>query len=314
MQVPEPSSERVARAASGVWGSKPQRASGGGAPSGGCGRQRAPLVAFGLLMIVLLPSAHAAVAIDGMIVPDRTAAEKPFEVSVVLSNDGPARDVFLLGALYDKVDGKGPCGPSTDPRFRSFTHLVQERVRVPANGVLPYPAAGERWLHRYELGDVDPGAPYVAEFCVFVANASQGPLIEYESFSSSLLSVRAHNGVPSVSFVWDPARPVVGAPATFEASASDADGDPVSFSWDLGHFVASGRAVAEGARVEHAFYPEGEFVVTLVGTDGLDEARAVEIVRVGAAQQAEERSLVPLSASVALASMLIGSMAARRRR
>lgn len=269
--------------------------------------------ALGLLLALLAtPVAAAAVSVDDVVVPERTMAGKPFEVALRLVNDGPAQDVTLFGALYDRVEGQGPCGSATDPRFRGFTHLVQERVRVPANGALDFPPEGARWLHRYDREDV-PDAPGLAEFCVFVADAgAPSPAIEYEAYGVVPLNVRGTNAVPTASFTWEPETPGATQDAVFRAEGADADGDPLGFRWDFGHLNASGRAVADGARVTHFFYPAGEYTVTLVATDGLNETIVARTVRVAEAPAAEPARGLPVPLGpIALVAVVV-ALALRR--
>lgn len=239
---------------------------------------RTPLLLLAALLAA--PTAGATVTVEDVVVPERTMANQAFDVRVTLANNGPAATVYLFGALY--VGEGGPCGASDGGRFRTFTHLVQEAVLVPTNGRVDYPAPGERWQHRYQPEDT-PGEPSVEELCILVARSATGPQLEYESYRSTPLSVRATNAPPEASFTWSPASPVVAQDARFAASGTDADGDPIVFRWDFGHVNATGRAVAEGADATHFFYPEGEYVVTLVATDGLQETRVQRTVTVVAA-------------------------------
>lgn len=259
-------------------------------------------------LILLVPTAAAAVTVESIVVPPRTAAAHPFDVNVTLANDGAARSVFLFGALYDAGSG---CGPAAGPGFRTFTHMVQEQVDLAANSVTPYPTVGDRWLHRYDSNDAD-AEPTTLELCVFVANASSGPVIDYESFATTPLSVRPTNAVPEVSFTWTPESPSVGETVTFAATGSDADGDPLAFAWDFGHFVASGRAVAEGARVTLAFHSAGEYAITLAASDGLDVTHATRVVDVGVPGEEPERS-IPAPALALLTLALAGASRLRRR-
>lgn len=220
-------------------------------------------------------------AVEEIRVPERTAAGKPFDVHVRLANDGPAREVHLFGALYAREEGKAPCGPTTDSSFRTFTHVVQVTVTLPADGVLEHPPAGERWLHRYDPADAGM-TPTDDEFCVFVAAATGGPVIQYDAYGTTRLSVRARNAPPQPSFAFDPARPESTQAVRFTATAADADDDPVAFAWDFGRFDAGGRATAEGAEVTHAFYPEGDYVVTLTASDGIDSVPLTRTVTVHA--------------------------------
>ncbi|HEY6887529.1 MAG TPA: PKD domain-containing protein, partial [Solirubrobacter sp.] len=47
------------------------------------------------------------------------------------------------------------------------------------------------------------------------------------------ISVREGNGAPAISYFYSPTTPRVGRPATLYASASDPDGDPVTYTYDL---------------------------------------------------------------------------------
>lgn len=259
-----------------------------------------------------LPLAQATVTVDIISVPARTAAAHPFGVDLSLANDGAGRAVYVFGALYDRAEGPSGCGPATDGRFRGFTHMVQERVEVPANGVVAFPAPGARWLHQYQAEDV--GSARDADFCVFVANASSGPLIEYESFDAIPLNVRASNAVPVASFAWEPEGPRAGESVRFRAEASDAEGDPLALAWDFGHFTARGRATAQEEAPAIAFHNAGEYVVTLVASDGMDEARATRsiVVADAGAPEPTPRGIPGVGALAVMAALAAG--AARRRR
>lgn len=273
------------------------------------------ILASMLLATVVLPTASGAVSVREVDVPDRTAADKPFRVSVRLANDGPERDVHLFGALYADEDGKAPCGPATDPSFRTFTHVAQVTVRLPAGSETTYPPPGDAWLHRY--GSQHAGvSPRVEELCVFVAEASGGPVIEYEAYGTAPLSVRARNAPPQPSFDVEPASPIVSVPAGFRAEAEDADGDPVTFTWDFGRFDAGGRATAEGAEATHAFYPAGDYVVTLSASDGIDSvplARTVTVVAPTSAEHDDARGIAAAPWAAAGAVALAAALTSRRR-
>lgn len=232
------------------------------------------------VLLVLAPGAEAAIAVGNVRVPERTAADHPFPVSLRLHNDGDARAVTLLAALYAYEEGKEPCGAQTDPRFRTFTHVAQERVHLPARGSVDFPSSGRLWLQRYGPEDA-PSTPATMELCVFVADAdAPGPQIEYEAYASVPLWARARNAPPTGEFTWTPTNPEETDDVVFVGEGRDPDGDPVSFRWDFGHANATGRAVAEGQRVVHFFYPEGDYVVTMVVTDGMDETSVEKGIRV----------------------------------
>jgi len=266
-----------------------------------------------VLLVLMMPTAAAAVSVDRVVVPDRTLAEKPFPVSVTLVNDGEARSVHLFGALYRREEGAAPCGPATGTRFRAFTHIVQDTVELPARSTTQYPPEGETWLHRYRREHVQP-EPRVEEFCVFVANATRGPVIEYEDYATTRLSVRGVNAKPVASFTWEPERPGATQDVRFQAEGSDADGDPVTFAWDFGYLGAGGRARGEGASPTTFFYPAGEYVVTLRASDGLEETQVSRTITVVEAARAEDRPgglQIPVAAWLAIGAL---ALAAFRRR
>lgn len=275
---------------------------------------RRPLaLALVLGFALVLPLAGAAVSVEEIAAPERTRAEKPFPVTLRLTNDGDARTVYLFGALYDREEGSAPCGPATDPRFRTFTHTYNEAVRLPARSTTTYPQSGD-WLHHYATRDVE-AAPELAQFCIFVANASTGPLIQYEGYATTTLSVRGVNALPVTSFTWEPETPRAGEDVEFRAEGSDADGDPVAFRWDFGHRKASGPAVAEGREATTFFYPEGEYVVTLYAGDGLDEAPVSRtITAIAADAPTPEDGSSPLSQPLWILLFAAGAVAIAVRR
>lgn len=278
--------------------------------------------AAGVLALVLLaPAAAATVTVEDVLLPERTMAGKTFPVSLTLRNDGATpRSVYLFAALYDKDAAGGPCGASASPRFRTFTHLVQEAVNVPARGSVAYPDADDEWLQLYGSEDVD-AEPQVEELCIFVANASSTQAIQYESFESLDLSVRGVNAAPTASFTWDPEVPGATRDVRFSAEGSDLDGDPVAFSWDFGYVGASGRARASGATATTFFFPPGEYVVTLTASDGLEDtqvARTIGVVEAGSEPTPATASTggggreIPASAAVAIASLAVARLMRRR--
>lgn len=225
-----------------------------------------------------MPAASAAATIEDLVVPDQTVADRVFDASLTLVNRGAAEDVVLVAALYDVEEGK-TCGPAADPRFRAFTHILQDSIHLAADSRTAYPAPGERWAHRYAVGETPAGEE--GEWCVFVARAPGATAqIQYEDFESVRIGVRATNAAPTVTFTWTPEHPIAAEPVVFHATAEDADGDPVALRWDFGFANASGQARAEGATPTARFYPDGVYDVTLVASDGFDETALVHKVAV----------------------------------
>lgn len=227
------------------------------------------------LLLVAAGTAAAQVEIVSVDAPERTVAGKAFNASVELRNAGEARVVYLFGALYEG-EGDG-CGSAGDPRFRGYTETFVEPVKLPAGATLRYPEPGGRWQHRYDPEDVRD-ARATDEWCVFVAEDEAPPRLRWLDHASVPLATRRVNEPPEPTVGWSPQAPRAAIDARFEATATDPDGDPVTFRWDFGHANATGRAVAEGPVAYHPFYPEGVYTVTLVASDGLDEARVAREV------------------------------------
>lgn len=277
---------------------------------------RSLLVSAVLLLILMSHSRALGEVVDiiGVSPPERTMAGKPFVVEVMLQNRAEApRTVVLLGALYAKDAAE--CGPATQPGFKQFTHLVQERVTL---------QAGERrvvrnWTQAYEASNAE-AAPRNAEWCAFVTEDA-GERLNYLDYQSAPLSVRGANARPTASFSWLPERPVEARDVWFAAEGADADDDPVTFRWDFGHANASGRRPAEGATPTHFFYPAGRYVVTLAASDGLEETlvtREVEVLPEGGASATTTtppvpREAAPLPLILPLAALAAAAWARARR-
>lgn len=274
---------------------------------------RALLVLLALVLAAPLAAAQGGVRVVDVELPERTLAGRPFEARVTLRNDGEALNVTLLAALYRHAEGKQPCGPASGPAFRTYTHLVQESVRLPKDATVVYPDPDERWLQRYGPDHVEAG-DRLEEWCVFVARQASTAAIDYQAYASERLRTRGVNEPPAASMEV-PEFIEAARPAQFRASASDPEGDPVTFRWDFGHLNATGRAVAEGPAPVHRFYPEGSYVVTLVASDGFDEARieqSVEALPEGSAPvDTRPQQRTPVPALLAPAAILL-ALALRR--
>ena len=85
---------------------------------------------------------------------------------------------------------------------------------------------------------------------------------DVEGFASCMAS--GGNRPPQAKFTFSPARPVVGQPIRFDASAShDLDGHIVLYEWDFG----DGTEEDYGMLVTHVFTTAGTYTVTLTVTD-----------------------------------------------
>lgn len=267
-----------------------------------------------LALLLLVPGAAAlgeVVDLTGVSPPERTMAGKPFVVEVTLVNHAAqAKSVVLLGALYGRAAPE--CGPATDPAFKQFTHLVQENLTL---------AAGERrtvhgWAQSYRKESVT-AAPAMAEWCVFVAEDA-GQRLDYLDYQSAPLSVRGANAKPTATLSWLPERPFEAQDVQFVAEGQDADGDPVTFSWDFGHLNASGKQEVTGDVATHFYYPAGRYTVTLTASDGLEETTVTREVEVApepttTSPTVEQRDDAPLPLILPLAALGAAAWARARR-
>lgn len=249
-----------------------------------------------VLLLLAVPSASAAgeaVRIVDVALPDRTMAERAWAADVTLESrlDEP-QTVVLLGALY--ADETETCGTAAGPRFRQFTHLVQERIALAPRET----RIVEDWRQMYARASAPGPAPATAQWCVFVAEDG-GQAIEYLDLAARPLSIRAVNAPPEGVFTWNPIQPVVAQDVTFTAGGTDADGDPLAYRWDFGHADAGGRAVGEGQVVTESFYPTGAFPVTLYASDGLEETASRQVIEVVDAPPPPRETPLPLVTPVA---------------
>lgn len=273
-----------------------------------------------LLLAAPLASSQSGVTLSDVRLPDLAVADYAFEARVRVTNDATPRTVYLFAALYQPVDSQ-VCGPSTDPRFRAFTPLVQARIPLKASESVDYPSAGDVWLQKFAPNKVPEGRSSM-EWCVFAAedstaNAAQ---IRYLAFQSVPLATRSKNTAPVALFTWSPAVPEATRNVRFTAEGADQDGDQVSYRWDFGHANASGRAVAEGPEASTFFFPAGTYPVTLRVSDGFAETVITQQITI--AEEGEGPSdptpsspsaKTPLSTGLVAAALVMAALVSRRR-
>lgn len=91
---------------------------------------------------------------------------------------------------------------------------------------------------------------------------SNGTVQDQKSFT--LVVLRSAVDHTPVAVPNGPVRGIVGRPVSFDGShSSDADGDPLSYTWTFG----DGSPGATGASVEHRFAAEGDYMVDLTVRD-----------------------------------------------
>ncbi len=84
-----------------------------------------------------------------------------------------------------------------------------------------------------------------------------------DGFTASVSHAVKVYASPSAAFVWSPAKPLVAALVSFDASgSSDPDGTLASYAWDFGDL-----AIGIGKTATHSYGSFGSYVVTLTVTD-----------------------------------------------
>lgn len=234
------------------------------------------LLAAGLVALVAGSAAAAPVEFVDVDHPDLVVYNRTYGVNATLRNTGDeAVDVRLFSALYEPEED-APCGPASgDDYHGAISRDVP--LEVPAGGTASYP--GDRpvpWWHRVNASnDVSEGGTY--EVCTF-AYDPQGTDAEerFEAVSVRNVTLRMTNEAPDGEATAEPEAGTTETVFSFEASASDPEGDPISYRWDFSDFTAEGRATAEGPTATHEFYPPGRYTVNLTLSDGWDQ-RVVQV-------------------------------------
>jgi PKD domain-containing protein len=249
-----------------------------------------PMRAAALLVLLILPAAGLTVRQQGegervditaVTMPAQVLVGRTFYADVTVHNAQPTPQALLLfTVLYDgPLPGSVPCdGARANQRISRFEKSVQLQPAETAT------VRGEAsfWGHVVNASLAGEGD---YEACVWarMARCPEGTieacLLDHEPRP---LRVRAVNAPPRVTLRAEPDGGSVGTEFQFTASATDADGDPVAFTWDFGDGV-----LGEGARVAHRYARPGTYGVTLHATDGVEttQERLTLSVR-GAAQSA----------------------------
>jgi hypothetical protein len=255
-----------------------------------------------LTLVVAAPPARATgevVQLRDVHAPARTAADHPFPLYANVTNhDAQDRTVDLFAALYEP--GSTPCGSAADPRFRTYTPLVQARLVVPAGATVAYPAPGDSWLQRYQAKDV-PAGDATMELCVFAGeDAGAGSTqVQYDDYLSQPLATRGVNHPPVGSFV----TTSDGASYRFEATGDDADGDALTFAWRFE--TAAGPRLVSGPTAVMSYPVAGTYDVTLTVSDGFDQDVRTGQVHVATQSQPVQAAPVPLPLALTPAALLL---------
>ena len=189
-----------------------------------------------------------------------------FDVNFSLGGGG-----YYLGATRTQEDGQqfvlgkfettrktlasglpGSFDPATDEITVTLPAALWTELGLPGAVASGEEIAGLSIVARRSLVLLVPDADTATSGCAYTIGAEHAS--ENAAPEITDVSATAVNGK---------ARP--GRPLLFAASATDADGDPLTYEWDFGD-----GSTATGAMVEHAYAAAGTYTATVTVTDGTD--------------------------------------------
>ena len=129
------------------------------------------------------------------------------------------------------------------------------------------------WSQQSGIVDISGGLWYSEASAI----NNQGQIVGRARFGNTITAARWDisyiNHAPSVSLAGSYAG-VEGSPVTLVASASDPDGDPLTYTWDFG----DGSGATGGPSVTHAFPDNRTYDVTVIVSDGQAQVSAYATV------------------------------------
>lgn len=230
-----------------------------------------PLMALVVLVLATSGAQAASVELVSVVHPDPVVFDREYAVNATVRNSGSETvPVSLFTVLYEP-DGS-PCGPAGGSDYHGRVSMYTATAEVPPGATVHVPGAGASpwWHHVNASNRVESGGGY--EVCVFLEDR-RGTTADqrYLDHEVQRVQLRMTNEAPRGSFTVTPEEGTTDTVFEFTASATDPEGDEVSFHWDLNDHDASGWVTATGASTTHRFYPAGVFTVNLTLTDGWDE-------------------------------------------
>ena len=184
--------------------------------------------------------------------------------------------LFMNSGLFG---GDGTCGGTVTPGDNSAPQASFGWNCVGLDCTFDATATdpdGDPFTYAWEFGDggtstaEDPSHSY-AEGGDYVVTLTVDDGIDQTvvTHTVGVSSPPGENNPPTVSFGWQ----CVALDCTFDATATDADGDPLTYAWDFGD---GGSSAAEDPA--HSYSAGGEYVVTLTVGDGIDQTAVSNIL------------------------------------
>jgi hypothetical protein len=240
--------------------------------------------------------------------PAALVADRLFYVDVTVTNHGSDEaDALLFATLYNMTGGSG--APCEGARAQQSLSAFRKHVSLAPLETLTVVGRDAHWTQKVNGSLLD--APGEHEACVWAQLAScpagtyLACLLDYDPVR---VPVRLTNAPPRAAPSVEPARGGTGTLFTFDSGASDADGDPLNLTWELG----DGKR-AEGARVVHRYAAGATYRAHLTASDGWDIVErdlTVEVARGGGGGSPVPGPALPLG----LMALGLAALAARRRR
>lgn len=250
---------------------------------------------------------------------DITAVEHPalivpgkvFYVNVTAKNKASVDHSFGLFVVIYRIEPDGSCDSGTGDAYLERVSAFVKSVDLKAGEETTIRGEENHWAHQVSVERGLATGEY--EVCAWAESFKKGTMenpvfpwfYDYFPYRQAL---RATNAAPNVTIAPGPVTVEPNVAVAFAASATDADGDTVSFKWDFGDGTKG-----EGEAPSHAFRLEGNFTVNAIASDGFDVATATRTISVDAPDGANPTPDVSLPLVVAGAALVALARSRTRR-
>ncbi len=157
----------------------------------------------------------------------------------------------------------GSFDPATDEVTVTLPAQLWAELGLPGSVSSGEEIAGVSIVGRRSLVVLVPDADTATSGCAYTIGAENAA------------AVNAAPEITSATVTTGKGKPKVGDPLAFSATATDADGDALQYTWDFGD-----GSTGTGALVEHAYDASGTYTAVVTVSDGLDTTTGTVTVTV----------------------------------